>query len=184
MSILEKNFNAAVEYMEKLVEREKNEANSKSEYFIGQVACNEKSFELYSAALIPSTDGMVTSDVVNDRYYNLIFTAKGLENVVKQFRDKYMYKVAYADISFALLQAYRGALMSENGEYSLNTSFFKPDIQDSAWAYKDVFHYTEFGNFLCWFNHDEDYKNVEIQAEGDFIQQFDELDPVRKELAV
>lgn len=175
MSILEKNFNAAVEYMEKLVEKEKNGEKPLSEHFIGQVACNEKSFELYSAALIPSDNGMVTRDMVNDRYYNLVFTAKGLDNVVKQFRDKYMFKLAYADIIFALYQAYRGALMSETGEYSVKASFYKPEIKDSAWAYKDVFHYTELGYFLCWFSHDNDYKEVEIQAENDFIKQFDDL---------
>ncbi|NDV57371.1 hypothetical protein [Bacteroides sp. 519] len=172
MSILENNFDAAITYMKELVEKEKS--NTPSEYYIGQVAYNEKSFELYSAALIPSSTGKVTRNMMNDRYYNLLFVTKGLDNVVQQFRDKYIFKVAQADISFALYQAYRGVLTSNNGEYTLKTSFYKPGIKDSTWAYKDVFHYTDLGHFLCWFNHDEDYKEVEIQAESDFIKQYDE----------
>jgi|GEM_PF-3461334 hypothetical protein len=178
MSILENNFNAAVGYMERLVEKERSENDSWPEYYIVQVACNERSFELSSAALTPSNDAALEPNMANDRYYNVVFAVKGLENIVKQFRDKYMFKLAYADIYFALYQAYRGALMSETGEYTLKTTFYKPNIQDSTWAYKDAFHYSELGNFLCWFNHDEEYKEIEIQAENDFIRQFDELESI------
>lgn len=176
-SILEKNFNSAVESVKQLVENERSNGELAGKQIAVQVAYNENTFELYSAALTASEDGVISTEMLNDTYYNMVLISSSLEEVVKQFRDKYIFKLAYADVSFALYQAYRMALMSETGEYTLTTSFHKPDIEDSDWAYKDVFHYSDFGHFLCWFSHDENYTHVEIQADNDLIVQYDELAP-------
>jgi len=106
--------------------------------------------------------------------------AEGMEDVLKKFKDKYIFKLAFADISFALHCAYRMALMSETGEYTLNTSFFKPGIEDSTWAYEDVFHYSDLGQFRCWFSFDEEFKHVDIQADNDLIAQYNKLEPAEK----
>ncbi len=176
-SILEKNFNSAVESVKQIVEKEQSNGELVGKQIAVQVAYNQNTFELYSAALSVATDGLITPEMQNDEYYNMVFVGNSLGEVVKQFRDKYMFKLAYADVGFALYQAYRMALMSETGEYILTTSFHKPDIEDSDWAYKDVFHYSDFGQFLCWFSHDENYSNVEIQADNDLITQYDKLVP-------
>lgn len=176
-SILEKNFNSAVESVKQLVEKERNNGELAGKQIIVQIAYNENTFELYSAALSASQDGVISTEMLNDEYYNMVLVSNSLEDVEKQFRDKYIFKLAYADVSFALYKAYRMALMSETGEYTLTTSFHKSDIEDSDWAYKDVFHYSDFGHFLCWFSHDENYGHVEIQADNDLITQYDELNP-------
>ena len=127
-------------------------------------------------------DGIINDELATDKYYNMVFIAEGIEDVLHRFKDKYLFKLAYADISFALHTAYRNALMSESGEFTLHTSFFKPSIEDSVWAYKDVFHYSDLGHFRCWFNFDDDFKQVDIQAYNDLIIQYNELDPKKKTL--
>lgn len=183
MSILENNFNQAYKTMVELVEKEKkNKSMKDARFVIVQVAHNDDSFEFHSANLTPSEDGMVSTDLVGDTYYNLILVTDGMDEVLKKFRDKYLFKLAYSDISFALHSAYRQALMSETGEYTLNTSFFKPSIEDSTWAYNEVFHYSDLGLFRCWFNYDEEFKHVNIQADNDLIAQYNQLTPPGKTL--
>lgn len=181
MSILENNFNEACKAMSDLVEQEKKEKSvHNAKYIIVQVAYHDDTFEFLSAALTPSEDEVIPESLAQDNYYNMIFIAESTSEVVKKFRDKYLFKLAYADISFALHTAYRQALMSETGEYTLNTSFFKPAIEESTWAYQDVFHYSDLGLFRCWFNFDKDFKQVDIQADNDLIAQYNKYEPAEK----
>lgn len=178
MSILENNFNQACKAMSELVEQEKKEKNiQQAKFIIVQVAHNDESFEFLSATLTPAKSEAIPAELDHDKYYNMIFVAEGVDEILKKFKDKYLFKLAYADISFALHSAYRHALMSETGEYALNTSFFKPGIKDSTWAYKEVFHYSDLGLFRCWFNFDEEFKEVNIQADNDLIEQYNKLEP-------
>lgn len=183
MSILENNFKRAYQAISDLVEEEKKERIVQdAPYIIVQVAHNEDSFEFLSATLTPSNHSIVASEMANDTYYNMVFVVEGINEVLNRFKDKYLFKLAYADIRFALYCAYRHALMSETGEYTLNTSFYKPSIEDSAWAYEEVFHYSDLGHFRCWFNFDEEFRHVDIQADNDLIVQYSELKPADKTL--
>ena len=183
MSILENNFNQAYKAMSDLIEQEKKEKSlNQAKFIIVQVAHQDETFELQSATFTPSESETVPTELANDIYYNMTFVVEGVDEILKKFRDKYLFKLAYADISFALHTAYRLALMSETGEHTLNTSFFKPTIEDSTWAYEDVFRYSDLGHFRCWFNFDEEFKHVNIQADNDLIIQYNDLKPSEKTL--
>ncbi|MCD7902099.1 MAG: hypothetical protein LUH22_20265 [Bacteroides sp.] len=181
-SILEKNFNQTMTAIADLVDGEVGQSIGKTPFIIVQVAYDEESFQFHSAALTPSDDGVIPSELTTNPYYNMVLVVDDIEEVYPTFRDKYLFKLAYSDISFALYTAYRNALMSENGEYTLHTSFFKPTIGDSSWAYNDVLKYSDLGHFGCWFNFDKDYKQVDIQADNDLIAQYAELKPARRTL--
>lgn len=180
MNIIERNFNAALESINELVEKEKKEGTIKTEHIIVQAAYNDASFELYSAALSPCEDGLIPDDMAKDSYYNMVFVADNFDEIPGKFRNKYLFKLAYADISCALEEAYNHALRTETGEYTLHTSFNKPSIEDSSWAYDEVFQYSDYGNFRCWFNFDEKYENVDIQADTDLIIQYEETKPAKQ----
>lgn len=183
MSILENNFNQACKAMSDLIEQEKKEKSlHHAKFIIVQVAHQDETFELQSATFTPAESDVIPGELANDIYYNMIFVVEGVNEILKKFKDKYLFKLAYADISFALHSAYRQALMSETGEYALNTSFFKPAIEDSAWAYEEVFRYSDLGHFRCWFNFDEEFKQVNIQADNDLILQYNDLKPAEKTL--
>lgn len=175
MSILEKHFNQATTAIADLVDGEVGQSVSQSPFIIVQVAYDEDSFLLHSAALTASEDGVIPSELATDSYYNLVFSVDDIEDVYPTFRDKYLFNLAYSDMKYALYTAYRNALMSETGEYTLKTSFFKPSIGDSTWAYNDVLKYSEIGHFGCWFNFDKEYKQVDIQADKDLIAQYSAL---------
>jgi len=178
MSVLENNFNQAYKAMSDLIEQEKKEKGLQhAKYIIVQVAHHDETFELLSATFTPSESSIVPPELDKDEYYNMIFVAEGINEVLNRFRDKYLFKLAYADISFALHSAYRLALMSETGEHTFTTSFFKPAIEDSVWAYEEVFRYSDLGHFRCWFNFDEEFKHVDIQADNDLIAQYNKLEP-------
>lgn len=172
MSILENNFNQAIEGIARLVNKEKQEGTTAAENVVVQVAYNEESFELYSAALNVSKEKEIPDVLGKDPYYNIVFMADGLADVLPRFKDKYLFKLAYADVSYALHCAYKRALMSENGECVFNTSFYKPHIEDASWAYREVFRYTPLGHFRCWFNFDDEFKEVNIQVDNDLMLQY------------
>ena len=178
MSILENNFNQACDAIRFLVEKEKKvKSIQEAKFIIVQVAHHEKSFELYSATLTAADNEVIPKALANDEYYNMVYVANGVDEVLESFKNKYVFKLAYADISYALYCAYRQALMSETGEYILRTSFFKPAIANSTWAYKDALRYSDLGHFGCWFNYDDEFKNVNIQADNDLIIQYSKLTP-------
>lgn len=178
MSVLENNYNQACRKMAELVQQESEKSEIKNApYIIVQVAYTKESFNLCSAAFTPSDKEQVPQELAEDTYYNMVFLANGIDKVTDTFKDKYLFRLAYADVSFALHTAYRYALMSEDGEYVYNTSFFKPNIKDFKWAYKDVIRFSDLGVFGCWVNRDRDFKEVDIQAEKDFVEQYEKLQP-------
>jgi len=175
MSILENNVNAAFTAMAEKIESEKKDGTIQQGFVIVQLAHNKESFQLYSIALTSSKDDNISEDIQNDRYYNMFFVAKNADEIMEKFRNKYLFKLAYADIHCAIYTAYQNILRSETGEYNLNTSFYKPSIKDMAWAYNDAFEFSDFGQFRCWFDYDPEYKQVNIQTDQDFIVKYDEL---------
>jgi len=178
MSILVNNINAAMQAMMEKVAEVKDNKEIGDGHVLVQVAYNEESFELHSIALSQSEGESIPDDIAKDAYYNMVFIVDGIDNVAEKFRNKYQFRVAYSDISFALYTAYKLALKTDDGEYSYSTSFELPGLKnDISWAYHDVFEFSDLGQFRCWFNYDEQFQKVDIQADTDLIAQYDELKP-------